>query len=55
MEIYSFSPDSKVSRGGQIHIAKKEFEMMKSTKMYDIRHSDSDRRNKKDYKAHYKK
>ncbi len=55
MEVYSSSPESIVSRGGQAYVAKKEFEMMKSTKMYDIRHSDSDRRNKKDYKAHYKK
>jgi hypothetical protein len=48
MEIYSSSPESIVSRGGQTHVGKKELEMMKSKKnRYFIRHSDSNRRNKK--------
>jgi len=45
MEIYSSSPESIVSSGGQTHVAKKDFEMMKCTKMYDIKHSDSNRGN----------
>jgi hypothetical protein len=48
MEIYSSSPESTVSRRGQTHVAKKEFEMMKCKKnRYFIKHSDSNRRNKK--------